>query len=72
MSRTAFQTVSPFAALAEAPTGHSALENWLSGQRAVLSLWLDRLIAEGDPDDLISLLHRQAAWLDLIQARRAP
>ena len=29
-------------------------------------LWLDGLIAEGDPGDLISLLHRQAAWRGLL------
>lgn len=29
-------------------------------------LCLDRLIADGDPGDLISLLHRQAAWRGLL------
>jgi hypothetical protein len=29
-------------------------------------LFLDRLIAYGDPGDLISLLHRQAAWRGLL------
>ncbi|MBY9067321.1 hypothetical protein K1X12_10445 [Hyphomonas sp. WL0036] len=29
-------------------------------------LYLDDLIATGDPDDLISLLHRQAAWRGLL------
>lgn len=29
-------------------------------------LFLDRLIADGDPGDLISLLHRQAAWRGLL------
>jgi hypothetical protein len=33
--------------------------------------WLDGLIAEGDPDDVISLLHRQAAWRGLL-ARNCP
>ncbi|MBR9835385.1 MAG: hypothetical protein GYB42_09380 [Alphaproteobacteria bacterium] len=46
-----------------------ALRDWLDSQRAVMTLWLDRLIAEGDPDDLVSLLHRQAAWLDLMKAK---
>lgn len=30
-------------------------------------LWLDRLIEAGDPGDLVSLLHRQQAWLELIR-----
>ena len=29
-------------------------------------LFLDRLIADGDPGDLISLLHRQEAWRGLL------
>ena len=28
-------------------------------------LWLDQLLTEGDPGDLISMLHRTRAWLDL-------
>ncbi len=28
-------------------------------------LWLDQLLSEGDPGDLISMLHRYRAWLDL-------
>lgn len=44
----------------------AAVRDWLDSQRAVVTIWLDRLIAEGDPDDLISLVHRQAAWLDLM------
>ncbi|MFN4025333.1 MAG: hypothetical protein ACK4MQ_10900 [Hyphomonas sp.] len=35
-------------------------------------LCLDRLLAEGDPGDLISLLHRQAAWLGLLARGRPP
>lgn len=29
-------------------------------------LFLDGFIAEGDPDDLVSLLHRQMAWRGLM------
>lgn len=35
-------------------------------------LWLDSLIANGDPDDLISLLHRQAAWRGLLSHGNPP
>lgn len=38
-------------------------------QPGVHGLWLDRLIEEGDPGDLISLLHRQQAWLELLRTR---
>ena len=35
-------------------------------------LFLDGLIANGDPDDLISLLHRQAAWRGLLSHGHPP
>ena len=43
--------------------------DWVESQSRVTRVWLDQLIAEGDPDDLASLIHKQAAWLDLMQAR---
>ncbi|WP_139792281.1 hypothetical protein [Henriciella litoralis] len=43
--------------------------DWIDSQANVTKLWLDQLIAEGDPNDLISLIHRQAAWLDLMRSR---
>jgi len=43
--------------------------DWIESQANVLGLWLDRLIAEGDPGDLVSLVHRQHAWLELLRAR---
>ncbi|MEM6534188.1 MAG: hypothetical protein AAGA24_02575 [Pseudomonadota bacterium] len=42
---------------------------WMESQRGVMEIWLDRLIAEGDPDDLISMLHRHASWMDLMKTR---
>lgn len=45
------------------------LGDWIDSQANVLGLWLDRLIADGDPGDLISLVHRQHAWLELLRAR---
>jgi hypothetical protein len=35
----------------------------------VLGLWLDRLIEQGDPGDLVSMVHRQQAWLEMLRAR---
>ena len=46
-----------------------SLLSWLESQCSVTRVWLDRLIAEGDPDDLVSVLHRQAVWLDLVRER---
>lgn len=43
--------------------------DWIDSQANVLGLWLDRLIAEGDPGDLISMVHRQQAWLELLRTR---
>jgi hypothetical protein len=43
--------------------------DWLDSQANVLGLWLDRLIAQGDPGDLISMVHRQQAWLQMLRAR---
>jgi len=43
--------------------------DWIESQANVLGLWLDRLIAEGDPGDLVSLVHRQHAWLELLRTR---
>lgn len=43
--------------------------DWIESQANVLGLWLDRLIAEGDPGDMVSLVHRQHAWLELLRAR---
>ncbi len=41
--------------------------DWIDSQANVLVLWLDRLIAEGDPGDLVSMVHRQQAWLELLR-----
>ena len=47
------------------------LLDWVESQASVTRIWLDQLIAEGDPEDLVSLIHRQAAWLDLMRSRLA-
>lgn len=51
-------------ALAEGP-----LRDWIESQTSVLGLWLDRLIEEGDPGDLISMVHRQQMWLEMMRER---
>lgn len=43
--------------------------DWIESQCGVIEIWLDRLIAEGDPDDLITTLHRHARWMDLMKTR---
>ncbi|MFN3314210.1 MAG: hypothetical protein ACK46Q_12200 [Hyphomonas sp.] len=55
------------------PPGHiSSVSSPIEGQAGHSGIasspgfWLDGLIAEGDPDHLISLLHRQAAWRGLL------
>ena len=56
----------------EASPRRRAALDWMESQSRVIGLWLDQLIAEGDSDELISTLHRQQAWLDMMQARFAP
>ncbi len=45
------------------------LGDWIDSQANVLGLWLDRLIEQGDPADLISMVHRQQLWLELMRGR---
>lgn len=45
------------------------LGDWIDSQATVLGLWLDRLIEQGDPGDLISMVHRQQLWLELMRGR---
>ncbi len=52
--------ISSVSSQVEGPAGHCAIAS-------SLGFWLDGLIAEGDPDDVMSLLHRQAAWRGLLQ-----
>ncbi|MDP3459254.1 MAG: hypothetical protein Q8S09_08275 [Hyphomonas sp.] len=48
------------------PADESApLRDWVQSQ--VLGLWLGRLIYEGHPDDRISIVHREHAWLGLMR-----
>lgn len=52
-------------------SGQGPLCDWIDTQAGVLGLWLDRLIEQGDPDDLVSLVHRQQLWLELMRGRVA-
>lgn len=45
------------------------LKDWMGSHTRILGLWLDRLLEEGDDEDLISMIHRQHAWLSMMQAR---
>lgn len=59
----------PTGAVSSPVPGKDPLCDWLDSQTCILGLWLDRLIAQGDPDDLISMIHRQQAWLELMRQR---
>ena len=56
-------------AVQAADTGRVRILDWVESQSRVTRIWLDELIAEGDPNDLVSVIHRQAAWLELMRAR---
>ena len=43
--------------------------DWMETQRAVMGFWLDQLIAEGDEGEMITMLHRQQCWLEMMQTR---
>lgn len=45
----------------------SPLLDRVDTQSHVLGLCLDRLIEDGDPEDLISMVHRQQTWLRLMR-----
>ena len=45
------------------------LKEWMGSHTRILGLWLDRLLEEGDDADLVSMIHRQHAWLSMMQAR---
>jgi hypothetical protein len=64
-----FAPAPPLAAVSSPAAVAGPIGDWIDSQANVLGLWLDRLIADGDPGDLISLVHRQHAWLELLRAR---
>jgi len=34
-----------------------------------MGFWLDRLIDDGDDSDVVTMLHRQQSWLNMMQDR---
>lgn len=48
---------------------HDLLKEWMGSHTRILGLWLDRLMEEGDDADLVSMIHRQHAWLCMMQDR---
>ena len=48
---------------------HDLLTEWMGSHTRILGLWLDRLLEEGDDSDLVSMIHRQHAWLTMMQVR---
>ena len=50
---------------------HDLLEACVEAHTRVSRLWLDRLLEEGDGDERISMIHRQQAWLSMLQSRLA-
>ena len=64
-------SIAPMSGATSPAGGQGRLLDWIDSQAKVTRIWLDQLIAEGDPDDMISLIHRQAAWLDMMRSRLA-
>jgi hypothetical protein len=48
---------------------HDLLKDWMGSHTRILGLWLDRLLEEGDDAELVSMIHRQHAWLSMMQVR---
>ncbi|CUS55629.1 hypothetical protein MGWOODY_Hyp951 [hydrothermal vent metagenome] len=48
---------------------HEALRDWMETHTRILGFWMDRLIEDGDSEDIVSMLHRQQSWLAMMQGR---
>ena len=62
-----FQPVSE--PLAAAGSRHEALRDWMETHTRILGFWMDRLIEDGDSEDIVSMLHRQQGWVAMMQGR---
>jgi len=60
---------SPPGAVSSPMPGSGPVCDRIDSQASGLGLWLDRLIEQGDPDDSVSMVHRQQAWLELLRGR---
>lgn len=51
------------------PTAASAVGllalDWLESQARVAGIWIDRLVADGDPGGLVATLEEQRVWLEV-------
>ncbi|MEQ3627207.1 MAG: hypothetical protein ABNH49_01045 [Hyphomonas sp.] len=45
---------------------HEALRDWMETHTRILGFWMDRLIEDGDSEDIVSMLHRQQSWLAMM------
>ena len=63
----------PFQPVQEPPVTvgarHEALKDWMETHTRILGFWMDRLIEDGDSEDIVSMLHRQQSWLAMMQDR---
>ena len=61
----------PATAQTEMPEGmrHEALRDWMETHTRILGFLMDRLIEDGDSEDIVSMLHRQQSWLAMMQGR---
>lgn len=59
----------PMCEARELPCRHGVLADWMETHTRILGFWMDRLIEDGDSEDLVSMLHRQHTWLALMQDR---
>ena len=50
-------------------TSRPAVLGWMETHSRVMGFWLDQLIAEGDEGEMVTMLHRQQKWLEMMQAR---
>ena len=39
--------------------------DWLESQARVAGIWIDRLVADGDPGGLVATLEEQRVWLEV-------
>ena len=61
----------PATAQTEMPEGmrHEALRDWMETHTRILGFWMDRLIEDGDSEDIVAMLHRQQSGLAMMQGR---
>ncbi|WP_158535331.1 hypothetical protein [Hyphomonas pacifica] len=48
---------------------HQSMQDFTQRHTQVSRVAIDGLLESGDPDDVISMLHRQQSWLAMMQDR---